>query len=404
MEPIAEENFLLTQQPKPAAEPAVPAPAKNAPTADAKKPPLVDDEPEDDTAQPEPPRRFLTPDLGLLAFHTPSQRLASVPNMLGDLNQCGQIMAIGNNTVAADLPIAGGGYRLKVAENNKALPMNRSYFMYNHFHNALDVNVLTTGAARSLSVDRFTMGIERTFLNDLWSVDVRMPLVGSHQFSSGGLTMANSSAGNLQVTLKRLLAQGEYGAVAAGLAIDTPTGSDVAGQFDSTSFTMHNQAVHLAPYIGFLHVPDDRFFWQGFLQLDIPTNGNRIDFADTTFPPSSGSFGTFTEQTLLYADVSAGYWLYRNHHAHVLTGFASVVEFHYTTTLSDADVIPAATAGPTFQFGSLLGNVDVTNVTVGLHTELFGETTLRVAGVFPLQDGAERPFDSEVVVSLNFYR
>jgi len=48
--------------------------------------------------------------------------------------------------------------------------------------------------------------------------------------------------------------------------------------------------------------------------------------------------------------------------------------------------------------------MDVTNVTVGVHSELFGDTTLRVAGVFPLQDNVERPFDAELVVSLNLYR
>jgi len=328
--------------------------------------------------------------------------------MLGDFfNQGGQVQATGNLTAVSDLAIAGGGYRLKVAENNKALPMNRCYFMYNHFHNALDADadISTPGSERSFSADRFTVGLERTFLDDLWSVDVRMPFAATQRIDSGSLAIEGGSVGNLQVTLKRLLASGEYGALAAGLAIDAPTGADVNGQFLTTNFTVHNEALHLAPYIGFLRVPNDRFFWQGFLQVDVPTNGNQIDFVDTG-GPSSGTFGTYTEQTLLYADVSAGYWLYRNPYANVVTGLASLVEFHYTTTLSDADVVVGSvpTPPPTFQFGSLLGHMDVTNVTVGVHSELFGDTTLRVAGVFPLQDNVERPFDAELVVSLNLYR
>ncbi len=405
---VADDDFLLAQQPKPKAQPTVPTPAEKPPTAPAKKPPRSDNELEDDTPpRPVPIRRNPAPDLGLLAFRTPSLRLASVPNMLGDFfNQGGQVQATANPpTAAADLAIAGGGYRLKVAENNKALPMNRCYFMYNHFHNALGARADITApeSERNFSVDRFTIGLERTFRDDLWSVDVRMPLGVSQRINSGGLAIESGSVGNLQVTLKRLLASGEYGAVAAGLAIDAPTGSDVTGQFLTTSFTMHNEAVHLAPYVGFLHAPNDRFFWQGFLQIDVPANGNQIDFADTGL---TGTFGTFTEQTLLYADLSAGYWLHRNPYANVVTGLASIVEFHYTTTLSDADVFidQASAASPTFQFGNLLSHVDVTNVTVGVHSELFGDTTLRVAGVFPLQDGLERPFDGEVVVSLNFYR
>ncbi len=407
----AEEDFLLAQQPKPKAEPAVPAPAKKAPApaADAKRPPRRVAEPEDEVPPRRVPRRRdLAPDLGLLAFRTPSRRLASVPNMLGDFfNQGGQVQATGNLTAVSDLAIAGGGYRLKVAENNKALPMNRCYFMYNHFHNALDADadISTPGSERSFSADRFTVGLERTFLDDLWSVDVRMPFAATQRIDSGSLAIEGGSVGNLQVTLKRLLASGEYGALAAGLAIDAPTGADVNGQFLTTNFTVHNEALHLAPYIGFLRVPNDRFFWQGFLQVDVPTNGNQIDFVDTG-GPSSGTFGTYTEQTLLYADVSAGYWLYRNPYANVVTGLASLVEFHYTTTLSDADVVVGSvpTPPPTFQFGSLLGHMDVTNVTVGVHSELFGDTTLRVAGVFPLQDNVERPFDAELVVSLNLYR
>lgn len=411
---LTDDDLLLAQQPKPKAQPAAPTPAKKAPAAEAKKPPRRGVEPDEETStRPAPTRRNLVPDLGLLAFRTPSLRLASVPNMLGDFfNQGVQVQATDNvsvnPTAAADLALAGGGYRLKVAENNKALPMNRCYFMYNHFHNALnaDADMSTPGSERDYSVDRFTIGLERMFLDDLWSVDVRMPFAASQQFTSGGLAIESGSVGNLQVTLKRLLALGEYGSVAAGLAIDTPTGSDVTGKLLTTKFTVQNEAVHLAPYVGFLHVPNDRIFCQGFLQVDVPTNGNRIDFVDTGSPPSSGAFGTYDEQTLLYADISAGYWLCRNPDARLVTGLASLVEFHYTTTLTDADVVlgsvPASLS--TFQFGNLLGRMDVTNVTVGLHSELFGHTTLRVAGVFPLQDDLERPFDSEVVVSLNLYR
>ena len=411
IEPVATsmvvEDIFVAQPPKPKAKPAAPAPAKKTPTADAKKPPAGASEPPAGTPpRPEPPRADLVPDLGLLAFRTPSLRLASVPNMLGDFfNQAGQIQAIGNSTAASDLALAGGGYRMKVAENNKALPMNRCYFMYNHFHNALeaDADISTPGSEISSHVDRYTIGFERTFRDDLWSVDLRIPFAASQQFNSGGLAIEGGSVGNLQVTLKRLLALGDYGAVAAGLAIDAPTGSDITGQFMTTSFTMHNQAVHLAPYIGFLRAADDRLFCQGFLQLDVPMNGNRIDYTDTLFPP--GTFGTFTEQTLLYADISAGYWLCRNPDASVITGLASILEFHYTTTLSDADVVAGSmvTPPPSFQFGNLQGRMDVTNVTVGLHSEWFGNTTLRVAGVFPLQDNLERPFDAEVVVSLNRY-
>ena len=41
-------------------------------------------------------------------------------------------------TALADIPLAAGGRRMKISENNKALPMDRIYFNFNHFHNVVD--------------------------------------------------------------------------------------------------------------------------------------------------------------------------------------------------------------------------------------------------------------------------
>ena len=87
----------------------------------------------------------------------------------------------------ADLPLAGGARRIKVAENNKALPMNRVIFNYNHFENARDVLYDSFGpppeANISAPIDRFVIGVEKTFCNELWSLDVRMPFVNRFSFS-----------------------------------------------------------------------------------------------------------------------------------------------------------------------------------------------------------------------------
>jgi hypothetical protein len=53
------------------------------------------------------------------------------------------------------------------------------------------------------------------------------------------------------------------------------------------------------------------------------------------------------------------------------------------------------------RFGDLHNRRDVANVTVGLHTELRGCTTLRVGGAFPLHDAPGRPFDAELHVMLD---
>ena len=405
---VVVEDIFVAQPPKPKAKPAAPAPAKKAPAAAAKKPPRRDGEPADEPPpRPARERRVLVPDLGLLAFRTPSLRLASVPNMLGDFpGQGGQIQKTGlvPPFPTADFPAAGGGRRVKIAENNKALPMNRYYIMYHHFHSALtfDPGSLGPGGPDDFSVNRYTIGLERTFADDLWSADVRMPFYETYQTAVPGFGVEAGEIGNLSVAVKRLLAESDDAALAAGLVVETPTGSDAIALIDTATVTQHNQAVHLSPYVGYVGLPTDALFCHGFLQLDIPLNGNRVDFVDPVWV-QSGTFGILNDQTLLHVDVSAGYWLYRDPDASVLTGFASLLEFHYTTTLQDADIFNTAVPSGPIQLGNLLNRVDVANMTVGLHAELFNNTTLRVSGVFPLQDNAERPFDAEVNVSLNRY-
>jgi len=249
-------------------------------------------------------------------------------------------------------------------------------------------------------VDRYTLGLEKTFFDGRWSVDLRLPFSNPYEFQAGGFGVEGGAVGNVSVILKRLLRATDEGALAAGLTIGTPTGSDVRVQDGGVHYTLENQAVHLAPFIGFLRMPSECFFYQGFLQVDVPTNGNQIDYLDTG-GGLSGSLGTLTDQTALYVDLSAGYWLYRHPDAFLLTGVASLVEFHYATALGDADVVSGTFGGTTVRFGDLHNPGDVANVTVGLHTELRGHTTLRVGGVFPLHDSPGRPFDAELHVMLD---
>jgi len=385
-------------------------PGAEQPPADAPSAPdRTDQRPaQPDRVAPEPvvPDRLAPepfPPASMLASRGPILRLASVPNMLGDFfNQGGQVRMTGVVNALADMPLAGGGRRAKIAENNKALPMDRCYFMYHHFHNALeaDPNTLLPGLARNFSVNRYTIGLEKRFLNDRWSIDVRMPFTEDYGWSPGKFAVAGGDIGNLSVTLKRLLAVSHTGAVAAGLMIDTPTGSDATCRAVTTNVTLHNDAVHLSPYVGFLRAPNNRLFYQGFLQVDVAANGNRVDYVDTGLLVS-GTFGNLNEQTLLHADLSAGYWLYRNCCRRRMTGLAGIVEFHYTTALQNADVVPGSLAGTNFQFGNLRNRFDLVNLTAGLHAELARRTTVRVAGAFPIATGPEKPFDAEVQVSVN---
>jgi hypothetical protein len=178
------------------------------------------------------------------------------------------------------------------------------------------------------------------------------------------------------------------------MGIEVPTGSDAKAAGFDKDFRLHNQSVYLSPYIGLLRTPTEESFLHGFLQVDVPVGGNRLDSFQF------GTLGIIDEQVLLHIDLSTGYWLYRDPCACWLTGLAGLVELHHTSTLQDADVV---TFVPQVKFGNLLNRVDMTNVVVGLHTEIRGRTTLRLAGVFPFQEEPDRPFDAEVHVTLNRY-
>lgn len=400
----AEAEILAVAAQPPAPQPSSPpAQPKSAPTRPAApKPPAAA---ERSRPAPAPAVESLAASTSRApATGTAILRLASVPNMFGDFfHQGGQFETKGGNLDAvSDLPAAGGGPGTRIAENNKALPMDRVFLMYHHYHNALtaDLDPLNPGNEQDFSVDRYTLGLEKTFFDGRWSVDLRLPFYNSYEFQAGGFGVEGGAVGNVSVMLKRLLRATDEGALAAGLTIGAPTGSDVRVQDGGVHYTLENQAVHLAPFIGFLRLPSECLFYQGFLQLDVPTNGNRIDYLDTG-GGLTGSLGTLTDQTALYVDLSAGYWLYRDPHAFLLTGVASLVEFHYATGLGDADVVSGTFGGTTVRFGDLQNPSDVANVTVGLHTELRGHTTLRVGGVFPLQDSSGRPFDAELHVMLD---
>ena len=294
------------------------------------------------------------------------------------------------NSVDADLPLGGGMRRFK-NEHARALPTDRVFFLYNHFHNALDLRT-STGTATD-SVDQFTFGFEKTSEDGLWSFELRMPFSGEADLSAGGVTVQSNGVGNLVGTLKRLLYSDSTFAAAFGLAVVTPTGSDATVSFPGSNSRIEfkNDATHLLPYLALQSSPDDNWFFHTFAQVDIAANENKVNLQGTGFSDSD----SLADQTLLYLDASAGYWWYRAADVSGLTGLASVVELHYTTTLNDADIADLNGAS----IGNFENRYDVLNLTAGVHSEWSGNTAVRVAVVVPL-DRDERFFDSETQVSV----
>ena len=304
------------------------------------------------------------------------------------------------------LPVLG---RAKVGENNSAMPRDRFYFVYKHFHNSLHSTVTdnagSTVADRDFSLDRYNVGAEKTFGDGNWSVELRMPMIGTLDFFNAGFSNQFGGIGNLSVIGKRLIYESETTAWATGLGLSVPTGADSQIQVFNQVFTIKNEAVHLFPFVGFLSAPSERLFFQGFTQLDVPTNGNSLEFQDINSGAAATSLGSVRDQVLLYVDLSAGYWLYRNPSAPIISGMAPALTLHYTTALEDAHTL-AGTSTDTctdFAFGNAANRFDVLNLNVGVYTTWFNRITTYTGIVSPLDDGTNRFFDMEAQFSLNYY-
>jgi hypothetical protein len=355
-------------------------------------------------------------------------RLASTPDMFGDFFGRGGTI-VGTDSLGAiaplaftgraDLPLAGGSRGLKIGEHNKAMPVDRVYFNYNHYHNALRFGAGGTPlpgapftAARDLSIDRFTLGLEKTWLCGWASIELRMPLSGGYDFNfSPGLpgaimTAEGGNIGNLSIIPKLLLYQDDCSALSVGLGIETPTGSDAEARIAFTRYRIENEAVHLHPYVALLSQLGSNWFVNAFAQVDVATNGNSVSFQAAGDLPGAGTFGVYDEQTLLHLDLSMGRWIYRDPCAPLVTGLAGIVEWHYTTALEDTDVVTGARAtgippGATLDFRNRANRFDVLNLTAGIHAEIARDMTFRVGGAFPLRTGDDRFFDAEVIAQLS---
>jgi hypothetical protein len=348
--------------------------------------------------------------------------LASVPNMFGDLGGSTSIVRIVEppkpglpriSDGTFKLPVGGGGSRIgKISENDSPIPQDRIFFGYNHFHNAfelIETPRLPPGPAqiRQEPIDRYTLGLEKTFFEGQTSVEVRMPLVGGLDAETDSFAVQSKSVGNLTVVLKSLLYMDDATAVGAGVAIETPTGNDLNSRLGTVNLRFQNEAVHFLPYVGFIWSAGDPqwgwgngLFLSGFAQVDINAASNAVDVIGPQGLPA-GTLGRLTDQNLAFFDIAAGYWLFRDPGAPRITGIAAITELHYTTTLQDADRIAGQANGTDVVINETSGRFDVLNGTVGVQFLLFDAASLRVAGVFPIGDEDRRLFDSEVQVQFN---
>lgn len=331
--------------------------------------------------------------------------LTRAPHMFGDwfavAGASHTTGALVGGNVHTSIPLGAASRRLKVSENNSALTKDRAWLAYNHFHNANRFDRFdgaTRIVAREDSVDRFTLGWERTLCDGDWSVELRMPFANRFDVNESDFQLDGGSIGNLSVFVKHMLIERDAVAVSAGLGIGVPTGSslDVSMPVQNLSYTLRNDAVTLQPFIAASGVAREIWFYHGFLQVDVPTGGNRWQLDEA----GNMSELVVQEQTLLHLDGSVGVWLTRNCQLPRVTGVAGLLEWHMTTTLNDADGVTAPSTFVTL-YNDAQNPFDVANFTAALHFEMGENLNVRFGVVAPL-DEFRRTFDSEVAMQVNW--
>lgn len=300
---------------------------------------------------------------------------------------------------AYQAPLGGGG-SYNIAENNSAVPVDRVYFVYNGFFNAISSsNGFGPASVQSIDLHRYVAGLEKTFLDGNMSIDVRMPLLSGFNLNNSISESELGNVGNLTMFLKGLVYGDEDVAFSTGLGIGLPTGSDLhtrtVAPFANEFLTVRNQGVRLIPFVAGTMNLSDKWFLQSFGQMNFAASGNDV-------VNQNGVVGVFNEQNLLQTDIGVGRWIWQDSQRPVFTGLAGIFELHYTTTINDTDRI--GLGNNSFLVGELSNSAnrqDLLNLTSGVQAQLGPLSALRVGAVVPLRETPDRVFDSEVQVSFN---
>lgn len=339
-------------------------------------------------------------------------RLARTPHMFGDYLGAGpSLSAIGITTSGSStIPLGGGNRRFSVADNNMALPVDRWYFAYNHFHNAINTISATNRGTigENSSIDQFTFGYERTFGDFQNSLEIRVPFVNDYEFASPSFGVLGGSVGNLFINYKRVLTQGENAALSGGIGLGIPTGGDVLGYTGIDVFKVENDAVHFNPFLALVGTPENGspFFYHAFAQFDFAANGNDVVIVQAGDRAQAFRAGRIDDKNLFHFDIGGGYWLFQNRHNNFIEALAAIFELHSTHTISGSDSVAGFTSDSFFGFSTPSADSHILNLTTGVHAQLAPLVNLRLAMIYPLRDGdgLHREFDAEFLLSLIVYR
>jgi len=310
------------------------------------------------------------------------------------------------------LPRTGGLAlrRVKLAENSSPLPMDRWIGNYNLFDNVDGIGDVT----------RFTFGAERTFDDGLKSFEARISF--AHTLSNNQIYRVpppqnppkppfvtrnlDDEFGNLILTYKQIIRPLDDGIITAGIGIGLPTADD---QFlfnqDAANpvllMKVHNDAVHLMPFIAFMRQPNDKLMIQGFAQVDFATSANPVLIRTSQPGTPLTDAAKIEDVPLLFLDLGLAYKWIENREG-LINAVTPLLELHYSLGMRNRDQLQFPQSGPANLFDfEPSGRISVLNLTAGASLQMGDSIFVRPAVSIPLSNGAGASYDYEFGVHVN---
>ncbi len=304
-----------------------------------------------------------------------------------------QSLADGANRGGRAVPGPGVAVRrVKISENFSPEVRDRCFASYNFFNDAL-------GGLGDVS--RYTLGVERILVDDLISVEARLPMAGTYASTQALDQVADRDFefGNAAIIMKGVLLRGDRFIWSGGLGVTLPLSDDTRiSSGGQELLRVENETVHVLPFMGLLLRKSPDTSIHGFMQLDVAANGDPV-YGDLTGGPLP-KIGVFNDSTLLYLDVATSHVIYRDQGRRFLKQLIANGEIHYSGTLQDADFVQRGN----LNYTNLKRNFNVVNATAGLHFVLNNDLVVTPAMSVPLRDGLDEQFDYEAIVHLNYFR
>ena len=392
------------------------------------KPKADESDAKDDKKRPTKPTVRKTPTRAELLARTRMLTDSRMPNMWGDffdgtpypltLNDPAALSNDWQNeSNSSSEPLRGlrlprtGGLalrRIKLAENSSPLPMDRWIANYNLFDSVDSIGDVT----------RFTFGAEKTFDDGLKSFEARISF--AHTLSNNQIFRVpvngppfvtqnlDDEFGNLVLTYKQIIRPLDDGIVTAGIGVGLPTANDqfLFNQGAANPILLmkvHNDAVHLMPFIAFMRQPNENLMIQGFAQVDFATTRNPVLIRTFAQPGQLTNAAKIEDVPLLFLDLGLAYKWIENREG-LINAVTPLLELHYSLGMRDRDQLQFPPTVPQVFNFEASGRISVLNLTAGASLQIGDSIFVRPAVSIPLSNGAGAGYDYEFGVHINILR